>query len=151
MNFPIGELSKRTGTKVPTIRYYESIGLLPEPLRTEGNQRRYDRGHLDRLSFIRHARSLGFEVSDIRELLAMAERPQDSCHQADSIARSHLVKVERRIEQLETLRHELQRMVNEFDHGRICDCRIIEVLADHEQCETEHSYPAHFEAVGSSK
>ncbi|MEQ8444395.1 MAG: MerR family DNA-binding transcriptional regulator, partial [Pelagibacterium sp.] len=43
MSFPIGELSKRTGTKVPTIRYYESIGLLPEPLRTEGNQRRYDR------------------------------------------------------------------------------------------------------------
>lgn len=138
MSIPIGELSKLTGTKVPTIRYYESIGLLPEPVRTEGNQRRYDRGHLDRLSFIRHSRSLGFEVSDVRELLAMSERPQNSCHQADSIARSHLGKVEHRIEQLESLRHELQRMVDECDHGHICDCRIIKVLADHDQCETTH-------------
>ena len=142
MNLSIGELSKRTGTKVPTIRYYESIGLLPEPVRTEGNQRRYDRDYLERLSFVRHARQLGFEVSDIRELLAMSGRPQDSCHEADSIVRSHLVKVQRRIEQLETLRHELQRMVDECGHGRICDCRIIEVLADHEQCRAEHGHSA---------
>lgn len=138
MSLSIGELARRTGTKVPTIRYYESIGLLPAPVRTEGNQRRYEREHLDRLKFVRHARQLGFEVADIRELLDMSGRPQDSCHQADSIARSHLAAVERRIAQLAGLQHELQRMVDECGHGRICDCRIIEVLADHDQCETEH-------------
>ena len=90
MNIPIGELSKRTAVKVPTIRFYEQIGLLSAPPRTEGNQRRYGKAEVDRLNFIRHARELGFEVDDIRELLAMSTEPQASCHQADSIARNHL-------------------------------------------------------------
>lgn len=142
MVLSIGGLSAKTGTKVPTIRYYESIGLLPEPERTEGNQRRYDKGHLDRLNFIRHARQLGFEIADIRELLTMAGHPQASCHEADSIAHSHLATIERRIAQLESLRHELQRMIAECGHGRICDCRVIEVLADHALCEGDHIAPS---------
>lgn len=138
MNFPIGELAKRTGVKVPTIRFYEQIGLLDPPPRTEGNQRRYGMKDADRLNFIRHARELGFEVGDIRELLDMYARPQASCHQADSIARSHLSDIDRRIASLMALRGELERMVDECGHGRICDCRIIEVLADHSQCRSEH-------------
>src|SRR3954447_18184242 len=67
----IGELGQRTGVKVPTIRYYEQIGLLPPPPRTEGQQRRYSEGAAARLNFIRHARDLGFEVEAIRELLAI--------------------------------------------------------------------------------
>ncbi|WP_144389857.1 MerR family transcriptional regulator, partial [Phaeobacter sp. 22II1-1F12B] len=62
----IGTLSKKTGTKVQTIRYYEQIGLMPEPGRTEGGQRRYDNAQLDRLSFIRHSRQLGFSLDAIR-------------------------------------------------------------------------------------
>jgi len=139
MNMPIGELSRRTAVKVPTIRFYEQIGLLPAPPRTEGNQRRYGQAELDRLNFIRHARELGFEVDDIRELLAMAAEPQASCHQADSIARSHLSEIDRRIASLQALRTELSRMIQECRHGRVCDCRIIEVLADHSQCATEHA------------
>jgi DNA-binding transcriptional MerR regulator len=138
MNLPIGELATRTGVKVPTIRYYEQIGLLPEPPRTEGGQRRYGKDELERLNFIRHARELGFEIGDIRELLTMNAVPQASCHQADSIARAHLDAVERRIASLTTLRTELARMVEECGHGRVCDCRIIEVLADHSQCATDH-------------
>lgn len=138
MNLPIGELATRTGVKVPTIRYYEQIGLLPEPPRTEGGQRRYGRSELERLNFIRHARELGFEINDIRELLAMNAAPQASCHEIDSIARAHLDAVDRRIASLATLRAELARMVEECGHGRVCDCRIIEVLADHSQCSTEH-------------
>lgn len=138
MNLPIGELAKRTAVKVPTIRFYEQIGLLPQPPRTEGNQRRYGTAEVDRLNFIRHARELGFEVDDIRELLAMTATPQDSCHQADSIAHEHLAEVDRRIESLKALRGELARMIEECGHGRICDCRIIEVLADHGNCVTDH-------------
>jgi DNA-binding transcriptional MerR regulator len=138
MNLPIGELAVRTGVKAPTIRYYEQIGLLAEPPRTEGGQRRYGKAELERLNFIRHARDLGFEIDDIRELLTMSAEPQASCHEADSIAKAHLDAVDRRIASLQVLRGELARMVDECGHGRVCDCRIIEVLADHNQCSTEH-------------
>lgn len=138
MNFPIGELSRRTGVKVPTIRFYEQIGLLPEPPRTQSNQRRYGLAEANRLNFIRHARELGFEVEDIRALLAMTSEPQASCHQVDSIAQSHLLEINRRIASLQALKGELTRMIEECGHGRICDCRIIEALADHGQCTSEH-------------
>ncbi len=75
----IGTLAKRTGTKVQTIRYYEQIGLLPEPGRTEGGQRRYGDEDLDRLAFIRHARQLGFTLEAIRELLDLSDNPSRSC------------------------------------------------------------------------
>jgi DNA-binding transcriptional MerR regulator len=140
MNLPIGELARRTAVKVPTIRFYEQIGLLSAPPRTEGNQRRYGKAEVDRLNFIRHARELGFEVDDIRELLAMSAEPQASCHAADSIARNHLREIERRIASLEALKGELSRMIEECGHGRICDCRIIEALADHSLCATEHAH-----------
>jgi DNA-binding transcriptional MerR regulator len=130
----IGEVSRRTEVKVPTIRFYEQIGLLPAPPRTEGNRRRYDEADVRRLAFIRHARELGFEVDDIRELLSLTAQPNRSCHEADSIASRHLQEVERRIARLDALRAELQRMVDECGHGRVCDCRVIQVLADHGQC-----------------
>jgi DNA-binding transcriptional MerR regulator len=133
----IGELSRRTSVKVPTIRYYEQVGLMPMPPRTEGKQRRYGASEVSRLNFIRHARELGFEVEAIRELLALSEKPDHSCAEADHIARRHMVEVERRIAQLTALRAELQRMVEECSHGRVGECRVIQVLADHGQCEHE--------------
>lgn len=138
MDIPIGELSRRTAVKVPTIRYYEQIGLLPKVPRTEGNRRLYGRAEVDRLNFIRHSRELGFEIDDIRELLAMAAQPQSSCHQVDSIANNHLIEIDRRIASLTALKAELWRMVDECGHGRVCDCRIIEALADHSHCRSEH-------------
>ena len=94
MAFPIGELARQTAVKVPTIRYYEQIGLLAAPPRSAGNRRLYGQAEVERLRFIRHSRELGFEIEDIRELLAMAGQPQASCHQADSIARNHLGEIE---------------------------------------------------------
>ncbi len=129
MNISIGQLSAKTSVKVPTIRFYEQIGLMVAPPRTEGNQRRYGQAEVDRLNFIRNARELGFEVEDIRELLAMAAEPQASCHQADSIAMNHLREIDQRIARLTALRAELSRMVEECGHGHICDCRVISVLA----------------------
>lgn len=138
MEISIGELSRRTGVKVPTIRYYESIALMPLPLRSDGQQRRYGGAEVSRLIFIRHARELGFEVDAIRELLAMSARPEQPCAEADRIARRHMTEVDRRISQLVALRAELQRMVDECGHGRVGDCRVIETLADHDQCQHAH-------------
>ncbi len=101
MDISIGELARRSGVKVPTIRYYEQIGLLPAPPRTEGRQRRYGEGEVKRLNFIRHARELSFEIEDIRQLLALSATPQRSCHEADSIAIRHLDWIEERIGRLE--------------------------------------------------
>jgi DNA-binding transcriptional MerR regulator len=138
MGISIGELSRQTGVKVPTIRYYEGAGLMPLPPRNEGKQRRYDAAAVARLNFIRHARELGFEVDTIRELLAMNAQPDRSCAEVDQITRRHLAAVDRRIAQLTALRSELQRMIEECGHGRVCECRIIQVLADHGQCVCEH-------------
>ncbi len=71
--FTIGQLAKRTGCKVQTIRYYEQIGLMPEALRTEGNQRRFGPAHRERLAFVRHCRELGFGLAAIRKLLHLAD------------------------------------------------------------------------------
>ena len=130
MNFSIGELSRRTEVKVPTIRYYEQIGLLAPPPRTEGHQRRYDRNDAARLGFIRHARELGFEVEAIRTLLSLQDDPNQPCERADGIARARLEEVETRIASLAALREELRKMIAECACGRIGDCRVIETLAD---------------------
>jgi len=76
--FPIGKLSQASEVKVPTIRYYEEIGILPEPERSAGNQRLYTQETLERLSFIRHARELGFTLEAIRELLSLSDNPNQS-------------------------------------------------------------------------
>jgi Cu(I)-responsive transcriptional regulator len=127
----IGELAERTGCKVQTIRYYEQIGLMPEAVRTEGNQRRFGPSHLERLAFIRHSRELGFPLEAIRELLDLADDPERSCEAADRIAKRQLRQVESRIARLETLKAELRRMIRQCRGSRIADCRIIEALANH--------------------
>jgi DNA-binding transcriptional MerR regulator len=141
MNISIGELSHRSQVKVPTIRYYETIGLMPKAQRTEGNRRYYDSGAIDRLRFIRHARDLGFEIEAIRDLLHLSEMPQSSCREADKIALEQLAHVEQRIAQLEALRAELSRMVSGCAHDRLGTCRVISVLADHSQCLAEQHPP----------
>lgn len=126
----IGELARRSGVKVPTIRYYEHVGLLPAPARTAGQQRRYDNQAVRRLNFIRHARELGFEVDAVRELLALSEDPDRSCGDVDRIARSHVADIDRRIAQLIALRRELQLSIDACGHGRVAECRVIEALAE---------------------
>jgi len=133
-NFTIGHLARETGTKVPTIRYYEKIGLMPAPVRSAGNQRLYGPEHLDRLAFIRHGRDLGFGLDAVKELLTLIDEPEQSCERADAIAAAHLGEVENRIARLEALKAELIRMLDHCHEGRVADCRVIEVLADHRHC-----------------
>ena len=134
----IGRLSRETGTKVQTIRYYEQIGLMPEAERSAGGQRRYTTADLERLAFIRHARELGFALASIRDLLDLADHPQQPCAEADRIARQQLKQVETRIQRLQALRAELNRMIADCSGGTVARCRVLEVLRDHSECLTEH-------------
>ena len=138
-NFPIGEISRRSGVKVPTIRYYEQIGLLPTPPRTEGNRRFYGEADLQRLAFIRHGRELGFEIDAIRTLLILQEDRNQSCASACDIARARLEEVEQRLRSLKALRVELKSMLECSQHGKVAECRVIEVVADHGKCK----FPVH--------
>lgn len=130
----IGEAARQSGVKVPTIRYYEQIGLLPVPLRSEGNRRHYGPADLRRLIFIRHGRELGFDIDAIRTLLALQDDQTQSCGTADIIAKARLAEVDQRIRSLTALKAELELMVEGCRHGKIAECRVIEVLADHGQC-----------------
>ena len=127
--FSIGDLARLTGTKIETIRYYESIGLLPAVARTSGNYRRYARPHLDRLSFIRRGRDLGFSIEEVRELLRLSDDRSQSCAEVDRIARLHLTEIERKVADLGALRRELKQLIDQCGHGTIDECRIIEALA----------------------
>jgi DNA-binding transcriptional MerR regulator len=135
---PIGTLAKTAGVKVPTIRYYEQIGLMNAAPRTDSNRRTYGASDVRRLKFIRHARDLGFEIDEIRQLLALAGDPDRPCADADAIARRHLADIEDRIARLTALRGEIARMVDCGGHGSIGECRVIEVLADHDLCDHPH-------------
>lgn len=137
--FSIGELSKRTKVKVPTIRYYEQMGLLPDAERTRGNQRRYDKAGLERLSFIRHARDLGFSIDAISSLIALQNHPDRSCQTATDIASAQLADVRAKIKRLRLLEKELTRISRGCDgQGVSEDCYVLASLADHELCSREH-------------
>jgi DNA-binding transcriptional MerR regulator len=134
----IGELAKVASTKVQTIRYYEEIGLIAPHMRSRGGHRLYSSNDVQRLRFIRHARELGFSIEAIRELLDLSDNPETSCSAADLIARTHLDQIELRLTKLRALRKELRRMVEECGHGRVGQCRVIEVLSDHRHCSGDH-------------
>jgi Cu(I)-responsive transcriptional regulator len=125
----IGDLAKATGTKVETIRYYERVGLLPVPGRTPGNYRTYGPAHLNRLSFIRRARDLGFTIEQVRELLDLADDRDRPCGAVDAIAREHLAEVERKIADLNALRRELAELIGRCRRGTVAECRIVEALS----------------------
>ena len=130
----IGKIAEDTGVKVPTIRYYEQIGLLSAPSRSKGGRRLYSDEDQRRLSFIRHSRKLGFDIEEIRTLLSLQDNPENSCQQADHIAKLHLAEVRTKIASLTALQRELERMVEGCLHGRVETCQVIEILSDHGKC-----------------
>lgn len=136
--FSIGRLGQAAGVKVPTIRFYEQIGLLPEPDRTDSDRRVYGQAAVRRLAFIRHARQLGFSIDAIRTLLDLSDHPDRSCEEANALAAGQLAEVEAKIAQLQALRSELRRMADPACRGTASNCRVIETLADHALCAGEH-------------
>ncbi len=137
----IGQLAKTAGIKVQTIRYYEEIGLMPEPARTASNRRVYDADGAKRLNFIRHARNLGFSIPAIRALIELQSNPKQPCEAADEIARVQLISVQSKIARLKALQKELERMLNHCQGDNIASCRIMEVLSDHSLCASDHAHP----------
>lgn len=125
----IGKLAKATDTKVNTIRFYEGIGLMPVPARTESGQRVYQNGDVRRLAFIRHARALGFPTDEVRSLLTLREAPENECSIAADIAAHHLADIEKRISQLSRLRNELTDILESCSGGSISDCSVINGIA----------------------
>ncbi len=125
----IGDLAKATDTKVETVRYYERIGLMPAPRRSQGNYRSYDAGQVERLGFIRRSRALGFSLGQVRELLSLADEKSRSCAAVDEIAREHLAEVDRKVADLKVLRRELDALLRQCRHGVVAECGIIKALA----------------------
>ncbi len=135
---PIGVLARETGVKVPTIRYYESVGLLPQPARSSSNRRTYGERDIQRLELHPPRPRAGLR-SRPDPRVADPRRPAPApCSEADAIAREHLVDIESKIARLTALRTEVQRMLASCAHGSIADCRVIEVLADHAHCRHVH-------------
>ena len=128
--FSIGELSRRTGVKVPTIRFYEEKGLMPVPSRSAGNQRRYDRAALERLGFIRHARDLGLPLADVAALISLEGAHGDALDAAHDIARRQRDGVRARIDRLRRLEAELDRIAQACDGQHDHVCAVLHAFSD---------------------
>lgn len=143
----IGELAKRTSCEVETIRYYEREGLLPTPPRTDGNYRHYVEQDAERLLFIRHCRSLGMSLDDIRTLQHFQARPELACDQINALLDRHLQQTEQQIESLQRLQTQLQSLRNACQsHLTAQQCGILQNLQSAASsseciCHGEHSTP----------
>ncbi|XBQ17357.1 MAG: helix-turn-helix domain-containing protein [Oceanicaulis sp.] len=134
-SYAIGDISRLTGVKVTTIRYYEQNGLMAEPERAASGHRRYDEMALERLGFIRQARELGFDLSSIRELLDLAADPDRPCVAVDTIAQRHMDAIACKIARLTALKGELERVLHACASERVGDCRVLESIAGHNSPE----------------
>ena len=128
----IGAVARQTGCTVPTIRYYEEIGLLPPAARTGAGQRHYGEAALRRLQFIRRCRDFGFSIDQVRELVGLVDQPERPCTEVREIAATHLSEVRRKLDQLRELEASLDGFVGSCDMacagGRAVDCSILEDL-----------------------
>ena len=127
----IGGLSKETGVKVVTIRFYEKIGVLTTPTRSAGNYRVYSQSHVQRLHFVRRCRDLGFSLDQVLDFLRLSSDNTSSCAKICRIAETHLHDVERKIADLRRLASELRRVTTSCNGARpMSECRIIEALSE---------------------
>jgi len=125
----IGDLAKNAGVKAVTIRYYEQAGLLPVCGRTASNYRVYAQEHLQRLSFVRRCRELGFSLEQIRDLLQLSAAQSPTCADVCSVAADHLKEVESKISDLKRLAAELRRIARFCDGKRSsAECGLIAAL-----------------------
>lgn len=132
-NLSIGVVARRTSATVPMIRYYEDVGLLPPPRRTEAGQRSYDEATVRRLVFIRRCRDFGFSIEQVRELVGLVDQPDRPCAEVRDIAAGHLEQVRQKLDELKALEASLNAFVCSCDTacagGAAVDCTILEDLA----------------------
>lgn len=140
----IGELAKRTGCLVETIRYYEREGLLREPARSEGNYRLYTDIHIERLQFIRHCRSLDMTLEEIRNLLRFRDSPEENCSEVDALLDEHIEHVANRIRELKSLQKKLKALRGLCQHAQATkNCRILQSLGSPAESLLQSSLDAH--------
>jgi len=122
----IGAIAKQAGVPVETIRYYEKIGLLPEPVRDASGYRSYRQAHLDRLLFIKRCRNLDMAQEEIRELIRLAEQPEADCSDVDALLARHLDHVRERLKELASLEQTLVQLQAACSDGRtVSECGIL--------------------------
>ncbi len=124
----IGGLSKGTGCNIETIRYYERIGLMPTPPRSQGGHRLYDEEHLKRLTFVRRSRELGFTLKEVRDLLRLVDGGSYTCAEVRTLTLDHAGEVRRKIEDLRKLEDVLKEMAAQCEGGEVPQCPIIDAL-----------------------
>jgi MerR family mercuric resistance operon transcriptional regulator len=126
----IGELSRRSGVNIETIRYYERINMMPHPPRTASGRRAYGEMEGRSLAFIRRARELGFSLDEIRTLLALAaEGGHQACVEVRDLAARHLADVRAKIADLKVMEGVLADAVERCDQGEPTDCPLIDSLS----------------------
>jgi len=124
----IGKLSKRTGCNIETIRYYERIGILLKPQRSEGGTRLYSEGQIKRLVFVRRSRELGFSLEEIRALLRLVDGGGRTCGQVQEITLHHLGDIRRKIVDLKKLEKILAKISSQCEGGVVPECPILDAL-----------------------
>lgn len=128
--YSVGQLAKETGCKVETVHYYEKIGIMPEPPRTEGGHRVYTLPHVKRLNFIRRSRELGFRIEQIKDLLKFIDEPNHYCGEVRAMAMLQARVVQEKIDNLQRLQSALNEMVTQCkgSDNSIDDCPIVDAL-----------------------
>ena len=125
----IGTLAKASGVHLETVRYYERIGLMPKPSRTASNYRSFGPEHVERLSFIRRAREIGFSIGEIKELLALSGPGRASCAEVQTLTAVHLDGVRAKIADLRRLEAILAGAVERCFAGSAPECPVLDMLA----------------------
>lgn len=123
-----GALAAESGCNIETIRYYEQIGILPSPPRSDGGHRLYGPDLVSRLHFVRRSRDLGFTLEEIRELLSLVDGGNYTCAQVEGIARMHVGAIRQKIADLNKLKKTLEAMAAQCSGGTIPECPIIDAL-----------------------
>lgn len=124
----IGGLAKAAGVNIETVRYYQRIGLMDQPVRNRGSARRYETRDLRKLRFIRRAQALGFSLDEVRLLLTLADGKH--CAETERIALAKLDSVDEKLAALQAMHKALRQLVTACSHGsRACGCPIIDALS----------------------
>ena len=124
----IGEISRRAGVNIETIRYYERIEVMPRPKRSEGDQRLYNELQLNRLTFIKRSRELGFSLKEVRALLTLIDSGEMTCSEVHALTIEHLREVRGKITDLRKLERALKDLAAQCSLGNVSDCPIVETL-----------------------
>ncbi len=130
MQMSIGEAAKRSGVSARMIRHYEGIGLLPAAKRAYSGYRTYGGHDVHALRFVRHARSLGFSVKQIEELLGLWRNQRRPSSKVKALAMAHIAELEARIRDLEAMKHTLEHLALHCRGDERPDCPILDGLAD---------------------